>query len=253
MVSLTTIFKISAEERELRISPAMRPSRIRGIRLLFMADEVPSIFLLLFAARDRHFFSLAFSGSHGRRPAPAGKVGASSDETGATLISEIRPCPLNKDQHAVAETDQKKDVDEQPGQPGHEARDVNLAELGDSSGATDGGEAAFVAVVKRRARLNSLDKFSPNEFGDEAALLNGDGRDARQHLAGCVFQGGEVSDNEDFGMAGKTEIGINQHASGGVCGQAELLTERRSGHSRGPENNCCLHRRVAHINYSGLN
>ena len=47
-------------------------------------------------------------------------------------------------------------------------------------------------------------------------MLNGDGRDARKHLAGCVFQRREISDDEDFGMIGKAEIGIDQHASSAI-------------------------------------
>ncbi len=61
--------------------------------------------------------------------APAGKIGAAGDQAGAALVGEIGPRPLDENQHAVLEADQEKNVDEQPGQPGYETGDVNLAEL----------------------------------------------------------------------------------------------------------------------------
>jgi len=79
---------------------------------------------------------------------PSGKIGAAGDEAGSALVGEVRPGPLDENQDAVAEADEEKDVDEEPGEPGEESGDVEFAEVGDSGGAADGGERAFVPVVK---------------------------------------------------------------------------------------------------------
>src|SRR5271169_2522500 len=127
MVSLTTIFRISAEATEEKTRTAARPKRIRGIETLFMSRQFRTrIFLLLFVNRGRHFFGLAGAGVPGSVLAPSGKTGAAGDKARAPLVSEIRPSPLDEDENTVAEANQEKNVDEQPGQPGYESRDVNL-------------------------------------------------------------------------------------------------------------------------------
>src|SRR5580658_1362678 len=136
----------------LRTKAATRARRIRGIRLPFIGRQSPTtIFLLSFMARGRHFSGLAGAGIPRVRAVPAGKTGAAGDQASAALVREIRPRPLHEDEHAVLETNQEKNVNEQPSQPGHESRDVYPAELRDGRGAADGGEAAFVEVVERRA------------------------------------------------------------------------------------------------------
>src|SRR5271167_1402020 len=132
MVSLTTILRTSAGERELRRSAVTRANRTRELRVLFIGRRPPTtIFLLSFVTRSRHFFGLDRVGVRGVRATPSGKTGAAGDEACAALVSKIRPCPLDKDQYAVLKTNQEKNVDKEPRQPGHESRDVNLAELRD--------------------------------------------------------------------------------------------------------------------------
>ncbi len=48
-----------------------------------------------------------------RQPAPR-------DEPHPSLERQVRPCPFAKHRHAVAESDERDDVDEQPEQPGEE-------------------------------------------------------------------------------------------------------------------------------------
>lgn len=79
---------------------------------------------------------------------PAGKVGAAGDEAGAAFVGHVRPCPLNENEQAVAESDEIENVNEEPGEPGEESGDVNAAEFGDGGGASDGGDGAFVPVVE---------------------------------------------------------------------------------------------------------
>ena len=52
---------------------------------------------------------------------PAGQVGAAGDQARATFVGDIGPGPLDENQEAIAETDEKENVDEQPRQPGDEA------------------------------------------------------------------------------------------------------------------------------------
>src|ERR1700683_2663647 len=149
MVSLTTILRTSAEEAEWRTRTATRLRRIRGIGLAFIGPlPPPTIFLLLFVTDGGHFFGFASAGISVRSDTPAGKTGAAGDQPSAALVGEIRPCPLDEDQHAVLEPNQKKNVNEEPGQPRDESRDVNLSELRNCGGAADGGEATFIVVVK---------------------------------------------------------------------------------------------------------
>src|SRR4029077_13359174 len=76
----------------------------------------------------RRLRRLGPAGIHAR---PAGKIGASGDQAGAALVSDIGPRPLDKDQKSILEADQEENVNEEPGKPGHKSRDVNPAELGD--------------------------------------------------------------------------------------------------------------------------
>src|SRR5258708_7188491 len=75
------------------------------------------------------------------------------DEPRAALVSEVSPGP-GKDHHeAVPEADQKEDVDGQPGDPGHEAGELEGSDHGHRRAAPDGGERAFVHVAEGQERL----------------------------------------------------------------------------------------------------
>ena len=87
--------------------------------------------------------------------------------------------------------------------------------------------------------------------------MNGYWRYARQQFARFVFQRGEISNDENFGMAGQAEIGIHEHASGAIDGHAQLFAERRSGHARRPQNDGRIHRfcfasGLTHVNCARL-
>src|SRR5260370_16511916 len=69
------------------------------------------------------------------------------------MVGEMRPGPRDHHDQAVAESDQEKNMDEEPGQPGEISGQLELAELGDSGGAADCGQAAFVVITKIAARL----------------------------------------------------------------------------------------------------
>src|SRR6267154_457950 len=236
MVSLTTILRIWARETELRIKIASRPKSIRET-VLFMSRLSPStLLLLLFIDHGRDFLGRWFGlGIAGACFAPSGKTGATGDQASAALVSEVRPRPLNEDEHAVLEPDQEKNVDEKPCQPGNETGDVNLAELSDRGGAANGGEAAFIVVVevkipalsqRTREGRGTLFQLSRDSLANEAAFLDRYRRHTGQHGSRDVLQRGEISDDEDFRMAGNAEIRLDKHASGAIDGDTQLFAER---------------------------
>src|SRR5690348_6810690 len=75
------------------------------------------------------------------------------DEPCASLPGEVGPGPLHHDEHAVLEANEHEDVDEQPGQPGHQPPEPERTNLGDGGRATDRGHGAAVDVVERPSRL----------------------------------------------------------------------------------------------------
>src|SRR5258708_9488815 len=77
------------------------------------------------------------------------------DEPGAALVSEVSPGPGKDHPEAVPEADQKEDVDGQPGDPGHEAGELEGSDHGHRRAAPDGGERAFVHVAEGQERLAS--------------------------------------------------------------------------------------------------
>ncbi len=120
---------------------------------------------------------------------PPGKIRAARDQARTPLIREVRPRPLDQNQHAILETNQKKNVNKQPCQPRHEPGDMNLAELRHRSGTANRCQTAFIPVMKRRARrrlarlaLGELNLMA-NQLGYIASLQNGHGRHARKHLS----------------------------------------------------------------------
>ena len=93
------------------------------------------------------------------------------------MIAEIRPGPVDHHHESISETDQEEDVDQQPGKPGEEARELDSPEVGDGGSASDGGEAALVNVVEwlERFPLSSAHDVP----GRVPPLLDGHGRDSR--------------------------------------------------------------------------
>src|ERR1022692_240689 len=147
---------------------------------------------------------------------PAGQLVAAGDEASAALISQIRPRPLDHHDQAIAESDEKEDVDEEPGEPGKVSGDFEFADLGDGGGASNRGATAFVVIIKIAAWL--IFQVAGDGFGNPVALLDGDGGDSGKHLAVCVFQSCEVAEDEHFRVPWNAEVGLNQHAAGAVKG-----------------------------------
>ncbi len=105
----------------------------------------------------------------------------------AAFVSEIRPRPLDQYDNPIAESDEKENVDEKPAKPGDEAGNMKLPEVSDGGGASNGGETAFVHVVKVLAGLTF--QVTLNVLGRCCSFLYGYRRDSGKELAVFIFQG----------------------------------------------------------------
>src|SRR4051794_27839844 len=76
-----------------------------------------------------------------------GPVESAGDEPRASVVGEVGPSPLEENDEPVAEPDQEEDVDEEPGQPGEQAREPDPVQVGDARGAADRGQRALVLVA----------------------------------------------------------------------------------------------------------
>ena len=58
----------------------------------------------------RHFGFFRWAVLLARQVGPTGQGLVSGDQLGAALVGEVRPCPLDQDEYAIAESDEEKDV-----------------------------------------------------------------------------------------------------------------------------------------------
>ena len=85
-----------------------------------------------------------------------------------------RPLRSNKKRPTPAtpprgcETQSKKDVHKEPGHPGDEAGQMDTSQVGYRGGAADGGESAFVPIMKRKGATGHEDHAE--YFGPRARL-----------------------------------------------------------------------------------
>src|SRR5271155_4471531 len=87
---------------------------------------------------------------------PPGQLLASGDETRAVREREVCPRPLKENKDAIAEANQKVDVNRQPREPGHEAAPVCFERpfyFGDRGEAANRSHIALVEIVEGLARL----------------------------------------------------------------------------------------------------
>src|SRR5207302_4140150 len=83
--------------------------------------------------------------------------------------------------HAIAETDQVKDVNSQPHHPGNKSRDTYLPYFDDAKGTPNCRHVAFVKVVKWRICLPAR-YMAGNHGGDVVTFLHSDRGHAGQWL-----------------------------------------------------------------------
>src|SRR5689334_17456630 len=155
-----------------------------------------------------------------RLPPLCGRHGCvAGDEAGAAIESEVAPQPGHPDGEAVAESGEEPDVDDTPQQPGDEAGDPDMAEIGNRAAATDRRHAAGIAIAETAWRP-SRDRGG-DRSRDVPTLLLGDGRDARKWPPVRAHAGGGVADREDGWAARHAEHRIDEDSPGAIGFAAE--------------------------------
>src|SRR5437763_2886077 len=186
MVSFRTSFKISAEaileskqkttamkvNVRRRISPTPYAELLRILSRKLDAEARTENRDYVFASPSGDFFGLVMLGFR-----PAGQFRAAGYQPCSTFISHIRPGPLDEHNQAIAETNEKENVHEQPTQPGKISRNVQSSELRNCRRPADGGETALINIMKMFTRL--IAKIPCNRFRDGTPFLYGHGRDSR--------------------------------------------------------------------------
>src|ERR1700752_5273856 len=104
----------------------------RGRNVIASEPDAPA------CGRDRQ--SRAAPGSE---PSPQSRLGA-GNQASTALEGEIGPDPLDENAHPVTKTDEEKDMDNAPEQPGGKAADLDPAEIGHRAATPDGGQVARV-------------------------------------------------------------------------------------------------------------
>src|SRR5690606_15443253 len=118
------------------------------------------------------------------------------DEPRAALKGEIGPKPVDGDDQAVANADEKIDVDEAPDPPGEPAGKPEEAEIDHRRAPTDGREVADVDIAEGRRRAPASEPRA-DDPGGVFALLLGDRGHAGQRRAVAAEGEGGVAEGED--------------------------------------------------------
>src|SRR5258707_9472450 len=159
------------------------------------------------------------------------------DQAGAAAKGEIDKAQLDEDDDAALEFDDVDQVDEEPDAPGNKARDMYAENIGDGGGAADEGHVALVEIFEWRESATGEARF--DEFGGVFPPLDGDLGDAGEWVAFCVVRDCQIAENENFGMVGDGEVGIDLEAAGPVGFGVETLGyfsgEGSGGDAAGPE------------------
>src|SRR5436190_20629623 len=106
-------------------------------------------------------------------PARAGAI-CFGDQSCATAVGEEAERPADEDEDAILEADEVPEVDDEPGDPGDEAAQLQALEVGDRRCAADRGQVALVAVAERFRLPRAQPR--PHHLPRVPALLHGDRR-----------------------------------------------------------------------------
>src|ERR1700722_20742250 len=93
------------------------------------------------------------------------------DEARGAVESQIEPGPLRHHQQSILKLNNVKKVDEDPDEPGGQARDLQPVQIGDGGEAAESSEISFVEIMKWFGLFAV--KTRANHFRDIGALLNG--------------------------------------------------------------------------------
>ena len=96
------------------------------------------------------------------------------------------------------------------------------------------GQTPFIVIVEIFPRLTV--EIAADIAGRGFSLLHGNRRDSGEQLAMAIFERGQVSDDEDFRMAGEAQVRVDQHAAGAMDGSSQRFPQGRGRYPGGPEN-----------------
>ena len=166
------------------------------------------------------------------------EAGVAGDQACIPGIEQPVPEPAGEYLQAVAETDQKGDVDAAPHEPGEKSAELEPADLRHRLGLADDRHRPLVAVDERRplgdgraAEHLSRDGLAGKPSHLQAALRHSRHRSAgvrrgrRRHVAG----------DENFGMTGDRQIGSDDHPPGAIERHTQRLSERAGLDTGRPE------------------
>src|SRR5436309_6126948 len=131
------------------------------------------------------------------------------NQSSGALKAHIRPGPVKENDEPVPEADQKKDVDEDPDDPGYKTGKHNPVEVHDSRGSTNGGHRAQVHIMEGFG-------WQPLAYPENIArgmpsFLHSDRGEAGEQLSCLIHKGGQISNDKDLRMAGNAQIRVDQH------------------------------------------
>src|SRR4051794_36570541 len=133
------------------------------------------------------------------REGPAGRVMLDiGDQPRVAAEPDIGPQPVDHDDYAVAEADEKENVGKPPQHPGQKPFDVKLAELNHGAVAPDGGKVAVMPVPERI--WCPATQPGPDRVPDIVSRLLGGGRQPGYRPAVGVQGERRVADDEDLRM-----------------------------------------------------
>ena len=157
------------------------------------------------------------------------------DQPRAVVVREVCPCPFAHHKKPIAEADQEQQMNEQPCQPGKVAGEMWILPRKSATAC----ERPMVARLPLSRYSNSSRGLPSTASLDltrgKLAHLDGCRRNARNRLAVVTRGRSQIAGNKNFRMAGHGEIGLNNHTTGFIGGDAQHFAQRRRGNARAPE------------------
>src|ERR1700681_1515557 len=169
-------------------------------------------------------FATRCAASSRRARSAGGSPWSVMNETNPALEREVRVCPLQEHDGAIAKADEVRDMDEHPQQPRGKTSERGPPEIRHGAVAADGGHVALVEVPEW-ARL-----FPPDEAQDVIRRTT-----SALHRALCYARHQrtvrarhcrQVAHHEQFRVARHREVRLHLHAPGVVQWCTKQLAER---------------------------
>src|SRR4051812_8655299 len=143
------------------------------------------------------------------------------NKTRAAPECQVLPCPVSHYANAVAEPDQKIDMDQSPGEPCQESLEMDDAKIADGRVAADRRQRSLVPVYEGATRFSF-------EIADHGLCRKRSHLDRRRCDAGnwkpvLAFDGREIAGNENVRVSGYAEIGLHLDAPGAIRWHSQHL------------------------------